>query len=388
MTQRSKLLGARAALFASERLYRSIVDQVQDGVWLLDGDMRITFANPKVCEMVEVSAEEMNGVTFPSFLDDDGDSTLLIADGAAGRELRLGVFEVTLKGRRGRPLFAELHIQRMPMFGSEESGSCTIVVVRDIGERKAIEEVYRLTLDRERAAVEQMRAVDAMKNTFLNAVSHELRTPLTVIRGIALLLEHRDEALDGSVRREMMGRLVARTHQLERLLTDLLDVQRFSREDIAPTLVPADVGDLVLEVIDQSDDLAGCRVRADVASVVVPVDAIKLERIVVNLLANARKHAGPDPSIWVSVRKCLGGVVIAVEDDGDGVEPELRERIFTPFERGPSVPTHAPGVGIGLSLVAQFAKLHGGRAWVEDRVGGGASFRVYLPDENGPFYAS
>ena len=72
--------------------------------------------------------------------------------------------------------------------------------------------------------------------------------------------------------------------------------------------------------------------------------------------------------------------MIAVEDDGVGVPAELREVLFEPFQQGPITHPHAPGSGIGLSLVARFAELHGGRAWVEDREGGGASFKVMLPD--------
>jgi signal transduction histidine kinase len=112
---------------------------------------------------------------------------------------------------------------------------------------------------------------------------------------------------------------------------------------------------------------------------VVPVDASKVERIVENLLANAARHTPPDTTIWVRVGPERGGVLICVEDDGPGVSDTLRDTIFEPFRQGPHAPSHSPGVGIGLSLVAKFAELHGGRAWVEERPGGGASFKVYLP---------
>jgi signal transduction histidine kinase len=72
------------------------------------------------------------------------------------------------------------------------------------------------------------------------------------------------------------------------------------------------------------------------------------------------------------------GALIVVEDDGPGVPEDERERIFEPFLQGSSPADHSPGVGVGLTLVARFAELHGGRAWVQDRPGGGASFRVYL----------
>jgi signal transduction histidine kinase len=109
------------------------------------------------------------------------------------------------------------------------------------------------------------------------------------------------------------------------------------------------------------------------------VDAAKVERIVENLLANAARHAPDATGIWVSATASDGGVLITVEDNGPGVPPELRAAVFEPFRQGPDRSQHSPGVGIGLSLVARFAEIHGGRAWVEDRAGGGASFRVFLP---------
>ena len=72
-------------------------------------------------------------------------------------------------------------------------------------------------------------------------------------------------------------------------------------------------------------------------------------------------------------------MLIAVDDEGPGVPEDLREAIIEPFRQGPGRLAHSPGVGVGLTLVARFAELHGGRAWVEPRPGGGSSFRVLLP---------
>jgi signal transduction histidine kinase len=80
--------------------------------------------------------------------------------------------------------------------------------------------------------------------------------------------------------------------------------------------------------------------------------------------------------VWITVRPQDDGAVISVEDAGPGVPESLQRTIFEPFRQGQA---GGQGVGIGLSLVAHFAGLHGGRAWVEDRAGGGASFRVFLP---------
>ena len=111
----------------------------------------------------------------------------------------------------------------------------------------------------------------------------------------------------------------------------------------------------------------------------IPVDIAKIERVVENLLANTARHTPSNARIWVLVRAVDRGALIAVEDNGVGVPAELRDTIFEPFRQGPEAPQHSPGVGVGLTLVRRFAELHGGRAWVEEREGGGASFRVFLP---------
>ena len=118
--------------------------------------------------------------------------------------------------------------------------------------------------------------------------------------------------------------------------------------------------------------------------VVAWVDPAKVERVVENLLANADRHTTPDTPVWVRVARRDEGVLLAVEDAGGGVPQELRATLFEPFRQGPGRPRTPPGVGIGLSLVARFAELHGGRAWVQDRPGGGASFQVLFPDASDP----
>jgi signal transduction histidine kinase len=225
-----------------------------------------------------------------------------------------------------------------------------------------------------------------MKNTFLAAVSHELRSPLTSILGLALTLE-RSPDIEGTDRDDLLTRLAANARKLDRLLKDLLDIDRLNRGIVEPQYRVTDVGALARRTVESLDALAGRDVVTETDAVVLAVDPAKVERVIENLLMNAGRHTPSDRRIWLRVQPSAGGVLIVVEDDGYGVPEELRTAIFEPFLQGPTSSPHSPGTGIGLSLVASFADLHGGRAWVEEREGGGASFHVFIPGTVAPTMA-
>ncbi len=254
----------------------------------------------------------------------------------------------------------------------------------DVTERKEAQAQLERALTVEREATHRLRSLDEMKNTFLQAVSHDLRTPLAAILGLAITLERGDVQLDEADSRDLARRIAGNARRLDRLVTNLLDLDRLARGIVTPKLEETDVGALVGRVAEESELVPHDRLVADLAAVVQPVDAAKVERIVENLLANAVRHAPGDATIWLRVQPHPGGVVVAVEDDGPGVADELRETIFQPFLQGPDAPQHSPGVGVGLALVRRFAELQGGRAWVQEREGGGASFRVFLPSDPTP----
>ncbi len=165
---------------------------------------------------------------------------------------------------------------------------------------------------------------------------------------------------------------------LERLLVDLLDVERVRRGALTLTRHPTDVLQLVERAISTCD-LNGRRVDISGGPVGAEVDAPKVERIVENLILNAVKHTPPGSSIHVRLDEDGDAVLLAVEDEGPGIGDEHKAAVFETFNRGAQTLSAVPGAGIGLSLVARFAEAHGGRAWVEDRPGGGASVRVLLP---------
>ena len=247
----------------------------------------------------------------------------------------------------------------------------------DLSEQKRAAELERaLTAEREEAA--ELRAIDELKTTFLQAVSHDLRTPLAAILGLAVTLEGQPD-LRSEESRDLAARISMNARKLDRIVSDLLDLDRISRGILEPNLRAIDLAELVRRVVSESDLPADRPTELELEPVTIEVDAAKIERILENLLSNAARHTPSGSRIWVRVGPEAGGALLIVADDGPGVPPEHREDIFQPFGQGAGAPGHSPGVGIGLAVVSRFAELHGGRAWVEQREGGGASFRVFLP---------
>lgn len=243
--------------------------------------------------------------------------------------------------------------------------------------RATAEKALQKAVKAEQNANAELREIDGLRKAFLMAISHELRTPLTAIVGYAALMNEGLESLSKNDIDMSIKAIVAGSERLERLLIDLLDIERLSRGVIEPKRRDLDVREMVLGVVDRSG--AGDRIRADVkASVRAFVDPALTERILENLVSNAVRHTPSDSKIWVKASRVNGNLRICVEDNGPGVPDAKKLTVFEVFSKG-TEREHSPGTGVGLTLVSQFSKLQGGRAWLEDRAGGGASFRVEIP---------
>jgi signal transduction histidine kinase len=229
---------------------------------------------------------------------------------------------------------------------------------------------------REHDAATKLRELDETKDTFLTAISHDLRSPLTTILGAATLLER--PGIPETDRPALAKSVTRNALKLNRLLDDLLDLERLKRGGIEVERVRVDLGPLVRDIVEDMDVPDRPPPSVEIEDVAVLVDPPTIERIVENLVMNAFRHTEPDAPIWVRVRALPDGALLLVDDGGPGVPAERRDTIFEPFQRGDDA-YRVAGSGVGLFLVARFAELHGGRAWVEDREGGGASFRVFIP---------
>jgi len=235
------------------------------------------------------------------------------------------------------------------------------------------------------AVVARLTAVDRAKDEFLSLVGHELRTPVTVVVGMAETLAARPEVAASAEGQELLARLAAQGRRLAALVEQLLAASAFAAGR-SPVLTtgPVPVAELVAECVSsRRAALPALPLALVLPATPRPVAANPeaLRAVLEALLDNAAAVAPPGTEVTVTVAQPGGWTQITVADQGAGVAPADRDRIFGPFTQvDAGLTRRAGGVGLGLFLVKRLVAGMGGRVGVADNHGGGARFTVELPD--------
>jgi signal transduction histidine kinase len=214
---------------------------------------------------------------------------------------------------------------------------------------------------------------------FVSDVSHELRSPLTTLATAAELLDTRRDQLPERSR-VALDLLVGEVDRFRQMVEDLLELSRVDAGVDALDLEPVQLGDLVRRTMAAHGDQLRVDVDPDLGRTPVLVDRRRLDRVLLNLVENAQSHGGGVTT--VTVRRRDGSMRLEVDDAGPGVATSDRARIFERFARGGGSGRRpqGSGAGLGLALVSEHVRLHGGRVWVQDVPGRtGARFVVELP---------
>lgn len=236
-----------------------------------------------------------------------------------------------------------------------------------------------LTQEKLRAQAAQALALeqaDATRTALLAAVSHDLRTPLATIRASVDGLTSADLHLSAADRASLVETLAEATGRLERLIDNLLDLSRLQTGSVRPVLRPTSLDEVVpLALEGYPPDAVQMEVPEDLPLVL--TDPGLLERVVANLVSNAVRHSPAAVPVTVSAAVVAGSVVVQVVDAGPGVDDDLKERLFAPFQRlGDSSGT---GLGLGLAVADGLARAVGAELRAEDTPGGGLTMVVTVP---------
>jgi PAS domain S-box-containing protein len=371
---------AQQALAESEARFRSVLDESRDVIYRLNVQTgRYEYISPAAEAVVGFSVDELMAMDGEASLEMIHPDDVPAMQAAGARLLATGKadLEYRQRAKNGEYRWISNHMSLVkdslgrPLY---RNGN-----IRDITERKQAE-------DKLRASNLELAEADRRKNDFMAVLSHELRNPLAPIRNSTYILER--AVPGGEQARRAVAVIERQAGQLARLVDDLLDVTRITRNKIQLQRETLELNDLARHTIeDQRSLFDKAEVRLEFnpapAPVFVDVDRNRVAQIIGNLLQNAAKFTGRGGAtrITISTEAAEKRAVIQIANTGVGMTPEMLSRLFQPFSQADSTLDRSKGgLGLGLALVKGLAELHGGDVTAHSAgLGQGAEFVVRLP---------
>jgi len=341
-------------------------EMLPDGLVVVGGDRRIRFVNAEALRILECDSAELVGLLLGDGLpltDKYGRDWWAHTDPWNGMASRTGHREKLLVAPKGHDVLVTARYIRSDPGGAVER---VMLGLRDAEARQRAE--------RDQATV-------------LSTVAHELRAPLTSVTGFTSSLLRRWDRFTDEQKRLMIETIEADATRLTRLITELLDISRLDSHSLNLRLGPVDLHALLTKHVvryelGRSTGTVRLRLGEQATSRGLPemwADTDRLEQIFFNLIENALLHGDGRVTVTLDRGAELGdsseSVVVEVDDEGDGIPPADREKIFGRFWHGPS----NASTGLGLYVVRGLVEAHGGSVRVSDNEAGGARFVVRLP---------
>jgi len=356
VAQLSEEHGRVSMSLVSERgRLEAVLGGMRDGVLALQRDGRVILANPAAHALLSSGRSPVGRTLYE--LTRSGGLVDLVSEAILGRA---GTGEVDI--RRISPDGGQPRVVRVLATATPQEGGGCVVVLRDITE---------------------LRRLETARRDFIANVSHEIRTPVATIRASAEALAQ-GGLEDPEVASGFLGAILRHAERLGALVEDMLTLSRIEagRFELAPEPL-----DLVVEVgaavlaIEQRMQSRGQTLTTDVPEdLAVYADTRALEHVLTNLLGNAVKYTPEGGHLEIRAAPVPGGVRVEVRDDGPGIPPEHRERLFERFYRVDSGRSRElGGTGLGLAIVKHLVESMGGAVGMEPRLPAGSIFWVLLP---------
>ncbi len=368
---------AEEALRENRAKYQALTETTSDFIWEMDAQGRFTYCSPQIKALWGLSPSDMIGRTpfdLAPAEHRDGDAAAFMALAQSPRPFN-GLERSTYDGQ-GRLIHIE--INGVPFFDDAGKLLGFRGITRDITERKRAEEALQ------QANIELARSNKDLEQ-FAHVASHDLQEPLRTIRAFLDLLAKRSGGKLDEKDKQYFGFVTDGADRMQSLISGLLTYSRLSAKSLKIADVPLrQCAEEALSALGSSIQEAGAAFSlGDLPAV--KADATWIAQVLQNLIANAVKFRRKDvrPEVSVTATHQGGEIVVCVQDNGIGIPPEQCEHVFEMFRRLHSREAY-PGTGIGLTICKKVIERHGGRIWVESKVGQGSSFLFTLPLSSAP----
>ena len=337
------------------------MDSLPDGVVVAGTDGTVSLLNDVARRMLGLPCDDGSGVGEPladvlQLLDTDGRAWMAQNKPYDGLPSRTGIPEQSWLLPDGTEVLTTARIHR-----ERRGGPVTkVAVVLRSGRGRA-------RLDRERSDL-------------VATVAHELRSPLTGVKGFVQALLNRWDKLNDEQKKLMLTTVSSDSDRLSRLIAELLDVARIDTGRLQLYARPVDAVMLVRRAVDSVQASTSRPLELSAAADLpdIQADPDKFTQVVTNMVENAVRHGDGTVRVTVAATASdddVAGVRVTVDDEGDGIPPELRRRVFTKFWKGGA----RGGSGLGLYLVGGLVRAQGGTVTIADAPGGGARVSVSWP---------
>ncbi len=388
------LAQAETSLLQREQYQRALLDNFPFMVWLKDHDQRYLAANTKLAEQLQLpSAEELVGK-----------QAIELVPTALAQVLALDAGEILQTGQATR---VEQQVQlatqqrwyeiyQAPVFLPSGEALGTVGYARDISEKKLadqellqhrhhLEELVQTRTTELTEALAAAESASRLKTEFVSTVSHELRTPLTVISGSLGLV------CGGALGKlpPQMGSILEMAHKnslrLSLLINDLLDIEKLVAGKLNFDMAAHELGSLINQTVEACQELLQQKANPLILENTYPelliyVDAMRLQQVLTNFIANAAKFSPAAAPVTVRVKVTGQSVLIEVIDQGPGISEEFRSRIFQRFAQADSSDTRQKGgTGLGLAISKELIEHMHGQIGFTSEPGQGSCFFVELP---------
>ncbi len=376
----TELRTAEAALKESEERFRNAFELSPIGIALVGLDGRWLEVNHALCEIVGYTQAELRELTFQDITHpDDLEADLALAQRLYAGDIPSYQMEKRYIRKDGETIWVLL--TGSLMHAADGTATCALAQVMDITARKRADREIERALELQLTANSELERLSQAQRNFLSVFTHDFRTPLTCILGYSEVLQEHHDLADRTA--EFAGIIADNARRLNRMVDDLLDLDRLEAGRTPIRRQPVDLGSVLREVA------AAFRPREATHHIALEIapdlpyitgDRDELLRAVSNLVENAVKYSPAGGQITLTARRDGDVLHVEVRDVGLGIPASDLESIFDRYARVASDATRRiRGSGLGLAIVREIVEAHDGRVWAESTPGAGSTFHITLP---------